>query len=95
MKTIKTGKLSFFTILTFSLILALGSCSAGKSGVKTGKKLFTDFFVGDAGTQYFIKPLTFENADKLYAPLRYGEIWPKRSRSPHSRGCQRACRLCR
>lgn len=61
MKTIKSSKLSFFAILTFSLILVLGSCSAGKSGVNAGKKLFTDFFVGDAGTQYFIKPLTFEN----------------------------------
>ncbi len=38
------------------------SCSGIKpSTTKSGKKLYETFFVGEEGTQYFIKPLTFYN----------------------------------
>ena len=48
-----------------ALITILVSCASIKpAGVKTGQKLFETFFVGDAGTQYFIKPLTFSNTTK-------------------------------
>ncbi len=43
-------------------LIILSSCLSIKPGsVKTGNKLFETFFVGEEGTQYFIKPLIFSN----------------------------------
>jgi len=42
------------------LSIILSSCLSLKPGsVKSGKKLYETFFVGEDGTQYFIKPLMF------------------------------------
>lgn len=44
------------------LALSLCGCFSVKpSTSKSGKNLFETFFVGEEGTQYFIKPLFFEN----------------------------------
>lgn len=40
-------------------LLVIGCISVKPSGVKSGKNLFETFYVGDKGTQYFIKPLKF------------------------------------
>jgi hypothetical protein len=46
----------------FGVSIILSSCLSIKpGGVKSGKNLYETFFVGEAGTQYFIKPLTFGN----------------------------------
>lgn len=54
-----------FSMKTLSIIASiclLYGCLAIKPGsVKSGKNLFETFFVGDAGTQYYIKPIDFEN----------------------------------
>ncbi|MCU0346710.1 MAG: hypothetical protein MUC59_07190 [Saprospiraceae bacterium] len=50
--------------LSFSLCIfaLLSSCmNVRPGGAKSGKKLYETFFVGDEGTQYFIKPLAFTN----------------------------------
>lgn len=52
------------------LALLISSCMGVKvGGVKSGSKLFETFFVGDQGTQYFIKPLSFTNAEHETAKL--------------------------
>jgi hypothetical protein len=45
------------------LFFLLGSCMGVKhgGGQKGGKRLFETFYVGDEGTQYFIKPLELRN----------------------------------
>lgn len=57
------------TFLVVGLLLVLTGCTSIKvGGVKSGKNLFETFYVGDDGTQYFIKPLGFsnpENKDEL------------------------------
>ncbi len=61
MKISKYHKTKFILIVLFAGVYALNSCSKGTKGINSGKKLYTDFFVGDAGTQYYISPLAFEN----------------------------------
>lgn len=46
------------------IILMSGCLSIKPGGVKSGKNLYETFFVGDEGTQYFIKPLTFKDETK-------------------------------
>ena len=47
-----------------SLLFILSSCFSVKPGTSnSGRNSYETFFVGDEGTQYFIKPLTFENAE--------------------------------
>ncbi|PWH82256.1 hypothetical protein DIT68_14220 [Brumimicrobium oceani] len=42
--------------------LFLSSCSGIKPGAtKSGKKYYETFFVGEEGTQFFVKPFIFEN----------------------------------
>ncbi len=54
------GKYSFYFIGMISLLYT--SCSSAKhAGGKSGKHLYESFYVGEAGTQYFIKPLAFTN----------------------------------
>jgi hypothetical protein len=55
-----------FTLIKNGFVLVsliiLSSCLSIKPGaIKTGKKLYETFFVGEKGTQYFIKPLIFSN----------------------------------
>jgi len=51
------------TLLTlFFGTLLLGGCMSVKPGsTKSGKHYFETFYVGAEGTQYFIRPLLFEN----------------------------------
>lgn len=55
-------------IVGFALVFALfflSSCIGLKSGgANSAQRLFETFFVGEDGTQYFIKPLEYKNADK-------------------------------
>lgn len=52
-------------IRSFCLLLSaviITSCfTVRPAAVKTNKKLFETFFLGDQGTQYFIKPLMFQD----------------------------------
>ena len=58
-------KASFFYLKTFILlvfIFSASSCISVKTNTeKSAKSLFTTFYIGDKGTQYFIKPLSFIN----------------------------------
>ncbi len=55
----KTLRTICFSFLIFAL---LSSCmNVRPGGAKSGKRLYESFFVGDEGTQYFIKPLVFTN----------------------------------
>lgn len=57
-----------FCILLFAVIVT--SCfTVRPAAVKTNKKLFETFFLGDQGTQYFIKPLIFQDDFKNYLEL--------------------------
>jgi hypothetical protein len=59
-------KASFFCtyrpLTTFLIILILNSCISFKPNAnKSAKTLFTTFYLGENGTQYFIKPLSLTN----------------------------------
>lgn len=53
-----------FTLI-FAAIFAFSQCSVmnTNSSGKASRGLFTSFFVGDDGTQYFIKPLEFDGVE--------------------------------
>lgn len=56
----------FFTpklLLLAMVVIVCGGCisSVSMKATKTGKHLFETFFVGEDGTQYFVKPLEFNN----------------------------------
>jgi hypothetical protein len=54
---------SFHFLLVIFLFLT--SCTSVKPATtKGGMKFFETFFVGNEGTQYFIKPMAFQNEDK-------------------------------
>lgn len=56
----KLETLKFNFVLLISILLAFSSCLSIKpSTTKSGKNYFETFFVGDEGTQYFIKPILF------------------------------------
>ncbi len=57
-------KLKFLVVLFFALVLLNGCLSIKIGGVKSGKNLYETFFVGEAGTQYFLKPFYFYNKQK-------------------------------
>lgn len=63
--TYNTWIKSFLLLISLSFFTACLSVKPG--GGKSGKKLYETFFVGEEGTQYFIKPLSFvdENKDEL------------------------------
>ncbi|MDD2636080.1 MAG: hypothetical protein PHW82_11340 [Bacteroidales bacterium] len=48
-------------IIVSMLIFFSGCISLKPGGAKSAKKLFETFYVGEEGTQYFIKPLVFSN----------------------------------
>lgn len=59
--------LSFFIFLT-------GCMSVKPAGVKSGKNLFETFYVGEEGTQYFIKPLVLfnpQNREELFIDFTF------------------------
>lgn len=66
MKKIRLTRLFYFLLLT----VILTSCfSVRPAAVKTNKKLFETFFLGDQGTQYFIKPLSFKDNSNNYLEM--------------------------
>jgi hypothetical protein len=62
-------------IIGIFVLFTLSSCFGVKSSsTKSGKKLFETFYVGEQGTQYFIKPITFfndKNKDELQADFTF------------------------
>lgn len=57
-RTCNTSKFKIF----FLILILLNSCLPIKpSAFKSGKNYFETFFVGEEGTQYFIKPVLFKN----------------------------------
>lgn len=53
---------TFYFLLLLISAFSVSSCLSVKpSTTKSGKKYFETFYVGAAGTQYFIKPLLFQN----------------------------------
>ncbi len=55
-------------IFAAGIVLSLTACMGVRPAAqKAGKKLYETFYVGEEGTQYFIKSLTFDN-------IRKGEI---------------------
>jgi len=56
------------------IVISLSGCIGMKpSGVKSGKNLYETFFVGEEGTQYFIKPIVFnsENKNRLFVDFTF------------------------
>lgn len=54
-----------FKIFAAVLIAAASACGGMKpGGASAGNKLYETFFVGEEGSQYFIKPLEFKNDQK-------------------------------
>jgi len=52
-------------LLIFGVVVIFSGCVGLKpNGVKSGKDLYQTFFVGDEGTQYFIKPIMFLDESK-------------------------------
>lgn len=60
-KSFNAIKTSVFVVLGFLVLTGCTSIKVG--GVKSGKNLFETFYVGEDGTQYFIKPLAFSNSE--------------------------------
>ena len=61
---------SVFVIILILTMTFLAGCFSVKPGaIKSGKNLYESFYVGDQGTQYFIKPLKFENDKNGYVFL--------------------------
>src|SRR5690606_7037547 len=47
------------------LLLLLSSCFSVKPGTsRSARNLYQNFFIGEEGSQYFIKPIAFENDEK-------------------------------
>lgn len=62
-------------VLLLGVGIVLSGCFSVKpSSAKSGKKLFDTFFVGEEGTQYFIKPLLLESVtsdEKLHIDFTF------------------------
>lgn len=68
LKEVFFAKTSFFwhhkTLLVAVVILATTGCISFKPNAKkSAKSLYTTFYLGDKGTQYFIKPLELKSAN--------------------------------
>lgn len=49
-------------LAVLSVVLLFSSCfSVRPSGTRSGSKVFETFYIGELGTQYFIKPLRFRH----------------------------------
>ncbi len=59
-KNRNTSYLQYISIFLISLML-FGCFSVKPSTTKSGKNYFETFYVGEAGTQYFINPIYFNN----------------------------------
>ena len=60
----------FFPFSILFSILLLASCGSVRPGaVKSARNLYETFYVGEDGTQYFIKPLKFERPGDVQSEL--------------------------
>lgn len=61
---IRYSNISYFKVVWLSLLLLMfsGCFSIKPSTAKSGKKYFETFYVGEEGTQYFIKPVSFRGS---------------------------------
>lgn len=60
----------FAPIVAFLGVLLLMSCGSVRPGaVKSARNLYETFYVGEDGTQYFIKPLKFEHPGDVGSTL--------------------------
>jgi hypothetical protein len=71
-----TSKLKLFrTLIILSFFVSITGCLSIKpAGVKSGKNLFEAFYVGEEGTQYFLKPLIFlnlQNNEEIYIDFTF------------------------
>ena len=67
------NNLKTFIVLIFAFTI-YGCVSIKPASVKSGKNLFETFYVGEDGTQYFIKPLNFlnsQNKEELRADFTF------------------------
>ena len=67
----KTAPEYFFKSLVFLgviILLSLNACSGLK---RSGSILYESFYVGEKGTQYFIKPITFSNQNSENLRMDY------------------------
>ncbi len=67
---IRYCNISHFKLVSFILLMLIfsGCLSIKPSTTKSGKKYFETFYVGEEGTQYFIKPILFKD-EKLNEDL--------------------------
>ena len=66
--TISKLRLLKISLVLICIVLLSGCLSIKRGSSKSGKNLFETFYVGEDGTQYFIKPLSFFtpiNKDKI------------------------------
>jgi len=63
----------FIAYLSVISLLTLSSCYGIKHSTISGSKpYYQSFFIGDEGTQYFIKPIEFyDNKSKLYLDITF------------------------
>jgi hypothetical protein len=59
-RNFKTSQFKFVSFILISLTFS-GCLSIKPSTTKSGKNYFETFFVGEEGTQYFIKPILFKD----------------------------------
>lgn len=59
-RNLKTSQFKFVSFILILLMLS-GCLSIKPSTTKSGKNYFETFFVGEEGTQYFIKPILFKD----------------------------------
>jgi len=73
MRIDKMGAGSILTrLLLAAYFLSIISCISIKpGGTKSGKNLYETFYVGEEGTQYFIKPLSFSGKNKVLLKLDF------------------------
>lgn len=61
MKIIRNLKSIFLSLIVLSFISIFGCMSVKPTASKTDGSLYETFYLGNRGTQYFIKPLLFES----------------------------------
>lgn len=61
-RTQKMSNMKLYSLLLIAIIGVTGCVSVKPSTTKSGKNLYETFYVGEEGTQYFIKPMSFESS---------------------------------
>ncbi len=69
------NRINYFYILSLIAFLTVG-CNPMRSSIKKGSaKLVETFYLGEKGTQYFVKPLYFENDNKIKMSVDFTFIY--------------------